>query len=331
MYKSKEQINEENRIARNVDIVYVARLSGFSLRKVGGGACQFRDEANHLNFYPRTNSYFNYYENRGGSPIDLLVNENDMTLLEAINWLVKNSNENLSIESTPVSSQSVVVKKNEKENVKMELPPKNANHHRVFSYLTKSRKIAPDVVQKFLHIHSLYESAEHHNCIFVGNDKNGNAKHGFIRGTLTDKVFKGDVPGSDKSYGFSYINKDSKKLLVFEAPIDLMSYMTLFPDQNDNMIALGMLCADPVDTFLKEYDGVKEIVFTLDVDQYGKDAAEQQVEIYRNKGYKADINPFCDELSQMGVKDVNEYLVKYKTIEEKLMSGRVSDDNVRKI
>ena len=218
MYKSKEQINEENRIARNVDIVYVARLSGFSLRKVGGGACQFRDEANHLNFYPRTNSYFNYYENRGGSPIDLLVNENDMTLLEAINWLVKNSNENLSIESTPVSSQSVVVKKNEKENVKMVLPPKNVNHHRVFSYLTKSRKIAPDVVQKFLHIHSLYESAEHHNCIFVGNDKNGNAKHGFIRGTLTDKVFKGDVPGSDKSYGFSYINKDSKKLLVFEAP-----------------------------------------------------------------------------------------------------------------
>lgn len=327
MYKSKERINEENRIARNVDIVFVARQSGFNLKRVGGGACQFRDEANHLNFYPGTNSYFNYYENRGGSPIDFLVNEGDMTLLQAINWLVDNSNEILHTDEVV----NVTPKKKEKEFKDMMLPPKNSNHHRVYSYLTKTRRINPEVVQRFLHFHTLYESSDHHNCIFVGNDKNGKAKHGFIRGTLTDKVFKGDVPGSDKAYGFSYVNKDSTKLLVFEAPIDLMSYMSLFPDQNDNMVALGMLCADPVDTFLNEYDGVKEIIFTLDVDQYGKDAAKQQVDIYSNRGYKAHINPFCNELTQAGVKDVNEYLKKFKTIEDKLVSGRSGSTEDKKL
>ncbi len=327
MYKTKERIDEENRIARNVDIVFVARQSGYNLKRIGGGACQFRDEVNHLNFYPGTNSYYNYYDNRGGSPIDFLVNESNMTLIQAINWLVDNSNEIL---TTDISSDAVSQKKKEK-NIEMILPQKNNNHHRVFSYLTQSRKIDTEVVQSFFHLHTLYESADHHNCIFIGNDKDGNAKHGFVRGTLTDRTFKGDVPGSDKAYGFSYINKESDKLIVFEAPIDLMSYMTLFPEQNDNMIALGMLCSDPIDTFLKEYDGVKEIIFTLDVDQYGKDAAEQQVNIYIEKGYKARVNPFCEELAQMGVKDVNEYLVRYKTIEEKLMSGRFSNHNNRKL
>lgn len=327
MYKSKEQIDEENRIARNVDIVFVARQSGYNLKRIGGGACQFRDEANHLNFYPGTNSYYNYYENRGGSPIDLLINEEDMTLIQAINWLVDNSNEILTMD---ISSDAVSQKKKEK-NIEMILPQKNNNHHRVYSYLTKSRRIDSEVVQKFLHLRTLYEDAEHHNCIFIGNDKDGNAKHGFVRGTLTDRTFKGDVPGSDKAYGFNYINKDSDKLLVFEAPIDLMSYMTLFPEQNYNMIALGMLCADPVDTFLKEHDGVKEIIFTLDVDQYGKDAAEQQINIYTEKGYSVRINPFCDDLVQSGVKDVNEYLVRYKTIEDKLLSGRSNNNDIKKL
>ena len=326
MYKSKEQIDEENRIARNVDIVFVARQSGYNLKRIGGGACQFCDEANHLNFYPGTNSYYNYYENRGGSPIDLLVNEGDMTLIQAINWLVNNSNEILHTDEVV----DVTPKKKEKEFKNMMLPPKNSNHHRVYSYLTKSRRIDSEVVQKFLHLRTLYEDAEHHNCIFIGNDKDGNAKHGFVRGTLTDRTFKGDVPGSDKAYGFSYINKDSDKLLVFEAPIDLMSYITLFPEQNYNMIALGMLCADPVDTFLKEHDGVKEIIFTLDVDQYGRDAMEQQVSSYRDKGFNSYINPFCKEMTQAGVKDVNEYLIKIKTIEDKLMSGRSESTQNRK-
>lgn len=333
MYKSKEQIAEENRIARNVSIMYVAQSIGFNLKRVGGGACQYRDDYNHINIYPETNSYYNYYENRGGSPIDMLVNEDNMTLMEAINWLVDNSNEVLHtdlIENTRNIQNESYKKTEEKEN-SMTLPPKNGNHHRVFSYLTKTRRIDAAVVQKFLHLHTLYESADHHNCIFVGMDKDGNAKHGFVRGTLTDKVFKGDVPGSDKTYGFSYINEESNVLMVFEAPIDLMSYITLFPDQDVNMVALGMLCTDPVDTLLKDYPNINEIIFTLDVDQYGKDAMEEQVGLYNERGYKSYINSFCKEISQVGAKDVNEYLIKMRNIEEQLMSGRSENTPGKKI
>ena len=37
-----------------------------------------------------------------------------------------------------------------------------------------------------------------------------------------------DVAGSDKSYGFCYKGK-GKELFVFEAPIDMLSHIALYP------------------------------------------------------------------------------------------------------
>lgn len=327
MYKSRERLDEENRIARKVDIVFVARQMGFCLKRIGSGACQYRCEDSHLNLYPGTNSYFNYYDNRGGSPIDLLVKECDMSVSQAIKWLLDNS---LETPSVPIESDLPFPTSNKtRKESDFTLPAKNSDHHRVFSYLTKTRRIAPDVVKKFFHLHTLYESADHHNCIFVGNDKDGNAKHGFIHGTLTDKSFKGDVPGSNKTYGFTYINPNSSKLLVFEAPIDLMSYMTLYPEDNANMLALGMLAPDPIYTFLSEYTNIKNIVLTLDVDKYGLDATERYLEDLseRYKDCVVTSNPICKDLRQANVKDVNALLLKIKNIEDKLMSSR-GENNV---
>ena len=55
------------------------------------------------------------------------------------------------------------------------------------------------------------------------------------------KPFKCDVTGNDKNYGFNVVNENSTELVVFEAAIDLMSYVDIFADYESNKLALGML------------------------------------------------------------------------------------------
>ncbi len=65
------------------------------------------------------------------------------------------------------------------------------------------------------------------------------------------KPFKCDVAGNDKNYGFNVVNVNSTELVVFEAAIDLMSYVDIFADYESNKLALGMLADAPLETFLQ--------------------------------------------------------------------------------
>ena len=47
------------------------------------------------------------------------------------------------------------------------LPPKHADNRRVFSYL-RGRGIDPEIINHCIKHGLLYESAQHHNCVFVG-------------------------------------------------------------------------------------------------------------------------------------------------------------------
>lgn len=47
------------------------------------------------------------------------------------------------------------------------LPPKHADNRRVFSYL-HGRGIDPEIINHCIKHGLLYESAQHHNCVFVG-------------------------------------------------------------------------------------------------------------------------------------------------------------------
>ena len=81
------------------------------------------------------------------------------------------------------------------------LPPRHADNRRVFSYL-RGRGIDPEIINHCIKHGLLYESAQHHNCVFVGfaGDKPAYAMQ---RGTLQDKRFVGEVVGSDKRYSFA--------------------------------------------------------------------------------------------------------------------------------
>lgn len=78
------------------------------------------------------------------------------------------------------------------------------------------------------------------------------------------------MAGNDKRYGVNIANDNSSELIVFEAAIDMMSYMDIFNDYESNMLALGMLGDAPLETFIKEHPQIKSIRFCLDGDEPGE-------------------------------------------------------------
>ena len=183
------------------------------------------------------------------------------------------------------------------------LPPRNADDRRVFAYLRK-RGIAAQVIRQFLNAGLLYEDAVHHNCVFVGKNSAGQAKYAGLRGTydLDGPGFKGDATGSDKNTGFSLPHDPRSDLvLVFEAPIDLMSYLTLHRDTT-NAVSLCGLYDGALQTYLQAHPEIRRIALCLDADEPGQKAAQQLQEKYQLQGYAVTVEkPRCG-------KDWNEYL-----------------------
>ena len=85
--------------------------------------------------------------------------------------------------------------------------------------------------------------------------------------------FKGDVENNDKTYGFNVRNKKNKEVKVFEAAIDLMSYMDYKRDGQSNKLALGSTWDGALDRFLLENPQIKRISLYLDNDKAGRKAA----------------------------------------------------------
>lgn len=108
------------------------------------------------------------------------------------------------------------------------LPPIAENCDRITRYLL-GRGISNAVIQYCIERKILYESAEYHNCVFLGKDAQGEPKYAALRGIYDyGKPFKREAPGSNKAYGFCIPpNKPSTTVAVFEAAIDAMAEMTL--------------------------------------------------------------------------------------------------------
>ena len=193
------------------------------------------------------------------------------------------------------------------------LPLPNTDQRRVFAYLQK-RGIAPQVIRGFIQAGLLYEDAEHHNCVFVGRNRSGTSVFASKRGTYdrSGPGFKGDVTGSDKNTAFRLpCRPELNAVLVFEAPIDLMSYCTLHRQVTSNAVALCGLHEGALDTYLRENPQLRHIVLCLDADEPGQSAVERLRAKYEAAGYMVQSRtPPCG-------KDWNEYLQQRGPIRER--------------
>ncbi len=298
---------EELAIAKSVDLTAVARSLGYTVKKIG--RYHTIAEMDSIRIYDKSHwfRWSRQYDkgNNGGSQIDFLKVFCGMEVKEAVFWLLDFAGYRRMEETVnkPVLKHQVSEDKKEEKIFKLPIPASNNRY--LYDYLCRKRGIAKDVVDFFVEKGLIYESSHYHNVVFKGNDKDGVTRFASLRGVFDEpgRVFKCDVAGNDKRYGFNVVHEDSSDLIVFEAAIDLMSYMTLFADYESNMVALGMVSDAPLETFLKEHPQISLIRFCLDGDEPGRKAAMALTEKYYGLGYEVEDCPPPEEY-----KDYNEWL-----------------------
>ena len=185
-----------------------------------------------------------------------------------------------------------------------ELPEANSDMRRVFAYLTKQRFIDPQIISHFAHEHKIYEDSKYHNVVFVGMDENSTPKQASVRSTLSfGKTFRITVANSDTKYSFSHFGND-EKLFVFEAPIDMLSFITLYQKdwQQHSYIAMNGVYESAVLKALENHSELKSVYLCTDNDEGGFEAAERLRDILHEHGY-ADVFRIAPQL-----KDWNECL-----------------------
>ena len=285
----------EMQIAKETDLPELLTHLGYQVRRIG--RYHTTAEMDSLRIKDRR-KWFRYSRNTVGNAITFLQQFYGKSFSEAVEYLLAFHGR---ARDSPTKAAPFV--KRDEVQKPFTLPPRNTDDRRVFAYLRK-RGIAPQVIRQFLNSGLLYEDAEHHNCVFVGKNSAGQAKYAGLRGTydLNGPGFKGDAPGSDKNTGFSLPHDPRSDLvLVFEAPIDLMSYLTLHRDRT-NAVALCGLYDGALQTYLQAHPEIRSIALCLDADEPGQKAAQQLQEKYQLQGYAVTVEkPRCG-------KDWNEYL-----------------------
>ena len=165
------------------------------------------------------------------------------------------------------------------------LPAQSESMRRVYAYLLQKRCIDREILNAFVRKKLIYESCEksrdgtkeYHNAVFVGTDEHGVARHAQKRSTNSQgKSFKLNVAGSDARYSFHHLGDDGD-LYVFEAPIDLLSYIALHPEnwQQHSYVACCGTSYEPVRWILTRMEAPQMVSLCLDHDNAGDQGCER--------------------------------------------------------
>ena len=275
---------QDQLMASKVDLVSFLQLRGEKLERIGKEHKLIYTDATgkHDSITVCGNRWYDHKNQIGGGPIKFLREHYGMTYQDAMLELLGGER----------AAALEIVSANDKEKVQskkeFKLPDANDNMRRVFAYLTKQRFIAGSVISFFAHQHKIYEDKEHHNVVFVGTDENNVPRQASLRSTISyGNAFRITVSGSDTKYSFSHFG-ESGKLFVFEAPIDMLSFITLYQKdwQNHNYIAMNGVYENAVLEALKCHSNIDDVILCTDNDIGGIDAAERLSDILHENGYE---------------------------------------------
>lgn len=262
---------QQRYLAGRTDLVALLRSRGETLKRLGSEwEWKFHDERVTI----RGHLWFDQYTQRGGDAVDFFRYFYGESEEQAAAMLLNCSMADL--EKLPARSPPQCAPTIDKQEKTLEIPPAHSNMRRVFAYLCQTRGIAPEVVSAFARKGLIYEDTEHHNAVFVGRDEQSEIRHLHARGTLTGSHFRQTLPGSLGEFSFHWLGT-SGKLYAFEAPIDLLSYISLHPEewQNHTYVALCGVSTAPVYHLLETQPQLEEVTLCLDNDESGQAAARR--------------------------------------------------------
>ena len=290
--------DEQKQLANSVNLAEYLRVRGEKLERVGieHKLIYYDGSGKHDSITIRGSKWFDHKNQTGGRAIKFMQEFYDMDFQTAVQEL-------LGQRVTPLShSPPKAIAKEEKKEFR--LPQANTNMHRVYAYLIKQRFISADIITYFAKQHTLYEDKTHHNAVFVGLNEKGVPKQAHKRSTNSvGGTFRITCGGSDTRYSFAHFGED-ERLYVFEAPIDMLSFLTLYPNdwQKHSCIAMNGVYENAVLTALKNHSNLSEVILCVDNDEGGIEA----------------VDPLRDNLNKNGYSNVKRLAPPYKDWNEVL-------------
>lgn len=264
--------------ARQTDLVSLLQSQGEELKR-SGSEYEWQDGSAKVTI--RGNLWYHQYDQEGGDAISFVRRFYEKDYPQALEFLLGGEVGTL-INSPPIEKQKAVKT--------FELPKRNATMNRVYAYLLIRRGIDKDVLNAFVGEKMIYESEKYHNAVFVGYDKEGNAKHASLRGTGSKSAYKGNAPGSTPEYSFHWPGKN-ENLYLFEAPIDLLSYITLNKyDWRKNSYAACCGVGERVlFQMLADHPNINKVHLCLDNDEAGRTATRRIQNKLQARGIQPEI------------------------------------------
>lgn len=280
--------------AREMDLLtYLRNYEPEELVRAGGNAYCTRT---HDSLKISNGKWYWFSHGIGGkSALDYLIKVNGYSFLEAVEKLMGQA-----AVKPPVFATEPKTSKPEA----FVLPQAHSSSTRAAAYLQR-RGIDQELVEQCIRSGRIYESSLYHNVVFVGFDSTGKARYANLRGTCSN--FKGEAEGSDKRFSFRIPADGSDTVHVFESAIDLLSYATLLKLERQRWDAEHLLslagvyqskrqaCKTPLplalSQFLSDHAEVKKIVFRLDNDRAGRQAASSLQETLSGRYEVSDMFP----------------------------------------
>lgn len=268
--------------ANTADLVSFLQSHGGNVKKVGSTYKYIYTDGSgtHDSVTIYGGKWYDHKNQRGGYAVKFLQEFLGFSFQDSVIELLGGHCSTQSVRSAPKETPKPVVKP-------FELPEPNSDMRRVFAYLTKQRFIAPDIISHFAHEHKIYEDSKYHNVVFVGTDENGAPKQASVRSTISfGKTFRITVANSDTKYSFSHFG-NNEKLFVFEAPIDMLSFITLYQKdwQQHSYIAMNGVYESAMLRALESHSDLQNVYLCTDSDEGGIEAAERLRDILSEKGY----------------------------------------------
>jgi hypothetical protein len=303
--------------ANSISILDWAKQQGYSVKEERRWA-EIKGQGG-LTVDKYNNRWYCHSSKAGGGPIQLLIHLQGIKWTEAVRELLGHEG----------NYQIITPRPDRKEPSKEDftLPEKNNTYKHMYAYLVKSRRIHPEVIDEFVKKKLLYENNKN-SCVFVGTTKEGSPKYANIRSTNTvGEPFKGDAALSDKRFGFARVGSNNV-LTIFEAPIDLLSYMTIFKIHNaahiisnDHLLSLGGVSDTALIRYLEDHPEITKIRLGLDNDQVGNEACMNIHQLY-SMDYEI-------ERIQIKEKDFNETLkVDIEKIHQRQLMEQLQQNNI---
>ena len=268
-------------------------------------------------------NFFTRFSGKGITPkgdiINFIRNVNNCDFPTAVNELIEYANAYLGDmpDREAFAKQIKEFRKKQVDtaniNTEFHLPLKYKNNKRVICYMIEHRKINKNIVFYMLKNNYLYQSFDA-KCCFVSYE-DGIPTFACIRDTNWNERITYGVKNSKVKQGW-YFNTDSNSLVVTEAVVDAMAYMSILDLKGENWMKHNYLALTGcsklmcIEYQLERNKNINEVFLAFDNDEAGEKARLEAKKLLKKINFKGE----CYDVIVKHGKDVNDELKYIKSI-----------------